>query len=76
MMGSVAQGIKTVIRRQGLTQKYVAKASFFTEQQFSDMLNGRKLILAEYMPRIANALGVTVSEIYDAGKDPSQKDAF
>jgi len=33
------------------------------------MLNGRKIIRAEYLPRIAKSLEVEVMDIYTAGKD-------
>lgn len=67
MSGSVAVGIKSIVREKGLKQIRVAEKAGFTPQQFSAMLNGKKLILAEYMPRIANALDVDVMEIYIAG---------
>lgn len=47
-----------------MVQGVVAKRSGFTERQFSDMMNGRKLILAEHIPKIAKALGVSVNSIY------------
>lgn len=56
--------IRNCIKQKGLVQGYVAEKAGFSYQQFSDMLNGRKLLLAEYIPRIANALGVTANEIY------------
>lgn len=68
MQGSVAAGIKKIIQEKGLMQKYVAEKSGFTVQQISDMVNGRKLILAEHLPKIANALGVSVMDIYIAGE--------
>lgn len=56
--------IRKLIKSKGFIQGYVAEKAGFSIQQFSDMLNGRKLLLAEYIPRIANALGVTANEIY------------
>ena len=64
MTGSVAKGIRAIISEKGFRQGYVAKKASFTDTQFSDMLNGRKLILAEYLPRIADAMGVSVQAIY------------
>ena len=65
-MGAAA-GIKAIIDQKGLRQKNVAQKAHFTEQQFSDMLNGRKTIRADYLPDIASALGVSIGEIFDAG---------
>ena len=65
----VAVGIKCILAKKGLQQGYVAKCSGFSDQQFSDMVNGRKIIRAEYLPAIANALGVDVNELFQAGKD-------
>lgn len=64
MENYVAVGIKKNMAAKGLFQKIVAERSGFTEQQFSDMLNGRKIIRAEYLPAIANALGVDVSDLF------------
>ena len=63
-MNTVADSIKRLVDEKGIKNKAVATRAGFTEQQFSDMLNGRKVIRAEYMPRIAAALGVEVGEIY------------
>lgn len=64
-----AVGIRTAIAQKGLMKRYVAEQSGFTEQQFSDMLNGRKVIKAEYLPAIAKAIGVHISDLFvDAGQ--------
>ncbi len=57
-------GIKAAIKKSGMLQKVVAERSGFTEQQFSDMLYGRKIIRVEYLPRIANAIGVNVGDLF------------
>lgn len=64
----LARGIERCIQRKQLLKKRVAADAGFSEQMFSDMLNGRKIIRAEYMPRIARAIGVEISDIYDAAK--------
>lgn len=61
---SIAKAIAKITRSKGLYQKYVAEKAGFTEQQFSDMLNGRKVIRAEYIPTIANALGVSINDLF------------
>ncbi len=64
----LARGIERCIQRKGLLKKQVACDAGFSEQMFSDMLNGRKIIRAEYMPQIAEAIGVEVADIYTAAK--------
>lgn len=64
----LAQNIKAAIDRQGLKQKYVAERAGFTDNSFSAMLTGRKLIRAEYIPIIADALGVTPNDLYSADR--------
>lgn len=54
------------LRKIGMKQKAVAKKSGFEGQEFSNMMNGRKAIMAEYIPRIAKALNVTPNEIYES----------
>lgn len=66
--GNIASGIKKVISSKGFVQRAVASRAGFTEQQFSDMLNGRKIIRADYLVRIADAIGVSVEDLYAAGK--------
>ena len=68
MTCSVARGIKNIISEKGLIQKVVAQRAGFTEQQLSDMLNGRKVIRVDYLPSLAKSLDVKISDIYDAGK--------
>ena len=38
------------------------------------MLNGRRLIKARDVPKLANALGVDAGEIYEAGKEGEEKE--
>lgn len=65
----LANNIRAIINRMGLIQRAVAKCAGFSEQQFCDMLYGRKVIRAEFVPDIAKSLGVKIVEIYDAGQD-------
>ena len=64
----IARGIEKIIQEKGIKKNYVAKRAGFTVAQFSNLLNGRKLIKAEDMPKIAYALDTTVPQIYEAGK--------
>lgn len=60
----IINNIKRVIRLKGLKQCAVAKKAGFSPNAFSSMLNERKIIMAEYIPDIALALGVGVNELY------------
>lgn len=68
MNGCVATNIKTMIAAKGMVQKVVAERAGFSEQQFCDMLNGRKIIRAEHVPAIAKALGVEFGELFAVGQ--------
>ena len=67
MSGSVAAGIDKIMKDNGYIQKVIAQKAGFTDQQFSDMLCGRKVIRADYLVPIAKAMRVSVQDIYDAG---------
>lgn len=67
MSGSVAKGIEKIINEKGFIQGAIASKAGFSDQQFCDMLKGRKIIRADYLVPIAKAMGVTVQDIYDAG---------
>lgn len=64
----IAAGIKMIIKEKGLIQRSVAIRSDFTERQFSDMVNGRRIIKACDLIPISKALGVKIPEIYDKSK--------
>lgn len=64
----IVKNIKDIIVAKGLKQAAVAKKANLTEKELSDMLNcRRKLIRAEHLPAIANALGVDVNELFRIG---------
>jgi transcriptional regulator with XRE-family HTH domain len=70
----VANRVKEIISKKGLKQASVAEKAGFTPQEFSDMLNGRRLMRAIDIASIINALavvGVTANDLfsnYAAGK--------
>ena len=66
-----SKGLALIIKDKGLRQVYVAEKAGYTSQELSDILNGRKLIKACDIPKLARVLGVTVDEIYTAGKKRS-----
>ena len=61
-----------IIKEKGYLKKAVAERAGFSEQAFSNMLNGRKIIKSQDIPQIANALGCTVVDIF---KMPDKKGA-
>lgn len=63
----LSSGLKVIIDKKGLKNLYIARRAGYTPQEFSDMLNGRRLIKACDIPRIAEALNVNSDEIYIAG---------
>lgn len=67
----IANNVGRIIENKGLYQRFVAERAGFTQQQFCDMLNGRKVIRAEYIPRIADALGVNISDLFADASRPS-----
>lgn len=60
----VAENIRRIIKQKGLMQKTVAERAGFTAHQFTDMLRGRKILRVEYVPAIAEALGVPIALLF------------
>ena len=60
----VAETMAQIIDEKGLRQNAVAANAGYTKQAMNDMLNGRRIIKASDVPRIAEALGVTPNELY------------
>ena len=63
----VAEGIAKIINDNGIRQSFVAQKAGYTDQMLSDMLNGRKVIRACDIPKLAKALSVTTNDIFEAG---------
>lgn len=62
-----AENISKIIKDKGLKQLYVAEKAGYTPQEFSDMLNGRKLIKVCDIPKLAGVLNVNTDDICMAG---------
>ena len=60
----VAPNIKEIIRNRCLKQSAVAEKAGYTAQQFSAMLNGRKVIRDIDISRIASVLNVDANELF------------
>lgn len=65
----LSSGIKIIIAKKGLKQIYIAEKAGFTSQELSDMLNGRKIIKPCDSLAIADALEVTMNELYAMEKE-------
>ncbi len=63
----LSKGIQKIIVNKGLKNLSVAEKAGFTPQELSDMINGRRLIKACDVPRLATALGVEAGDIYTEG---------
>jgi len=61
-------GIVYFIKKSGMKQIAVAERAGLDKQALSDMLNGRRIIKACDIPKIAYALGITSNDIYDMGQ--------
>lgn len=55
---------KKIIHERGIKQKVVAEKAGYSAQQFSNMLNGRKIIGCIDIMRISDALRVTPNELF------------
>ena len=61
----VANRVREIIKEKGLTQTAIAEKAGFSTQEFSDMLNGRRLMRAVDIASIISALrGVGVDANY------------
>lgn len=73
-MNTVAENTKAIIDRRGYKHKAIAEKAGYSVQQFSGMLNGRKLITWKDVLHISNALGVTPNDLYGITSEEEQKE--
>lgn len=62
-----SKGLEIIIKEKGMKYVYVAEKAGYTKQELSDMLNGRRLIKACDIPKLAAVIGVAIDDIYVAG---------
>lgn len=67
--GELPLNICRIIQERGLKQCAIAERAGYTRQQFSSMLNGRKIIKPCDAIAIADALGVEMNELYKKGDE-------
>lgn len=63
-MSIIAENTRNIIKEKGLKNKAVAERAGYTEQKFSRILNGQKIIESKDILRIANALDVTPNDLF------------
>lgn len=63
-MSIVAENTKRIIKERGLKNRAVAEKAGYSDQQFSNMLNNRRIITCSDVMRIASALGVTPNDLF------------
>lgn len=61
----VIRKIRQLIREKGIKQKFVADHIGFTEQEFSNMMNGRRMLKVDDIKPICKALGVRSGELFE-----------
>lgn len=64
----IPANISKLIDERGLKRNAFASQNGYGVQEFSDMLNGRKIIKAIDIVKIAKALGVTPNELFGIEK--------
>lgn len=64
--------IRNIISQKGMKQCVVAERAGFTKQELSNILNGHKLLRVEHIPRLAEALGVEIAELYVQKNCPTE----
>ena len=60
----VADMVKKMMEEKGLKQCAVAEKAVFSKQQFSDMLNGRRIMRAFDIMNIIIALNVDANDLF------------
>lgn len=63
-MNPVIKNIKKIIEERGIKQKAIAAKAGYTAQQFSNMINERKIIECRDVLRISEALDVTPNDLF------------
>lgn len=63
-MNTLAANIELIIEDKGLKKKSVAVKAGYSQQQFSNLINGRKTIKPEDIIKIAMALEVTPNDLF------------
>lgn len=68
----VISAVKKAIHDKGMKQCVVAERAGFSESEFSNMLNGRKLLRVEHIPKITKALGISPNDLFEKAENPTK----
>ena len=60
----ITQIIMKILEEKGLKKCAVAQKAGYSPQQFSDMLNGRRKIYCDDIPKLCEVLQVTPNELF------------
>lgn len=71
---AIADNVKLIIRNRCLKQGGIAVKAGYNYKTFSNMLNGRKIVTDADVVRIAVALEVPVSELFNANLESAVKE--
>lgn len=71
----VSERVTEIIKQKGLKQIYIAQQMGISCQDLSYMLNGRKLIKAYDIPKLARALGVDPNTLFSFDTKKGDKNA-
>lgn len=63
-MSKFVENLKELIEKSGLKNKVIAQSIGFSDKQFSDLLNGRRVIKEKDIPMICKALGTDPNELF------------
>lgn len=63
-MKEVIDRIRQIMVAKGIKQKFVAEQIGFTEQEFSNMMNGRRVLRIDDVKPICDVLGVLPNDIF------------
>lgn len=64
-MPTVLENLERIIRDRGLKKKYVAEKAGYTQQQFSELINGKRVIRATDICKLSDALEVTPNDLLE-----------
>lgn len=65
----VAGNIRRIIKATGLKQCAVAKRIGYSQQEFTDMLCGRRIIKVSDVTKLCQALNVSIAELFYEDKE-------
>lgn len=65
----VVENIDSITNSKGLKQCFIAEKIGVTERVYSDMMNGRTIIRPAHIAAIAEALGVSVNDLFAKEKE-------